>query len=55
MPPRRPAACAFGTFFVGQVLLGAVWAIFHILIVLLQAYIFTVLPIVYISMAEQHH
>ncbi|HTP38354.1 MAG TPA: F0F1 ATP synthase subunit A [Steroidobacteraceae bacterium] len=38
-----------------QILLGAGWAIFHILIVLLQAYIFTVLPIVYISMAQEHH
>ena len=42
-------------FFVGQVLMGAIWAIFHILIVVLQAYIFMVLPIVYISMAEEHH
>jgi F-type H+-transporting ATPase subunit a len=38
-----------------QIVLGAGWAIFHILIVLLQAYIFTVLPIVYISMAQEHH
>jgi len=44
-----------GAFFIGQVAMGAVWAIFHILIVLLQAYIFMVLPIVYISMAEEHH
>ncbi len=44
-----------GVFFLTQVLLGAVWAIFHILIVVLQAYIFTVLPVVYISMAEEHH
>jgi F-type H+-transporting ATPase subunit a len=51
----QASGAVFGAFFVGQVLLGAVWAIFHILIVLLQAYIFTVLPIVYISMAEQHH
>jgi F-type H+-transporting ATPase subunit a len=51
----QASGIAFGTFFVGQVLLGAVWAIFHLIIVLLQAYIFTVLPIVYISMAEQHH
>ena len=42
-------------FVVGQVLMGAIWAIFHILIVVLQAYIFMVLPIVYISMAEEHH
>jgi F-type H+-transporting ATPase subunit a len=41
--------------FAGQVLLGSAWAIFHILIVLLQAYIFMVLPIVYISMASEHH
>jgi F-type H+-transporting ATPase subunit a len=38
-----------------QVLLGSIWAIFHILIVLLQAFIFMVLPIVYISMAMEHH
>ncbi|MFO1427118.1 MAG: F0F1 ATP synthase subunit A [Steroidobacteraceae bacterium] len=43
------------SLFLGQVLFGAGWAIFHILIVLLQAYIFMVLPIVYISMAEEHH
>jgi F-type H+-transporting ATPase subunit a len=41
--------------FITQVLLGAAWAIFHILIVVLQAYIFMVLPVVYISMAEEHH
>ncbi|HXS29728.1 MAG TPA: F0F1 ATP synthase subunit A [Steroidobacteraceae bacterium] len=46
---------AFGGFFVAQVVLSAAWAIFHILIVGLQAYIFTVLPIVYLSMAEEHH
>jgi len=44
-----------GVFALVQILLGAGWAIFHILIVLLQAYIFMVLPIVYISMAEEHH
>jgi F-type H+-transporting ATPase subunit a len=41
--------------FLGQVVMGTAWAIFHILIVVLQAYIFMVLPIVYISMAEEHH
>jgi F-type H+-transporting ATPase subunit a len=41
--------------FSAQILFGAGWAIFHILIVLLQAYIFMVLPIVYIAMAEEHH
>ncbi|TAN54150.1 MAG: F0F1 ATP synthase subunit A [Betaproteobacteria bacterium] len=42
-----------GTFF--GVLLGLGWAIFHILIVLLQAYIFMMLTIVYIAMAHEHH
>src|SRR5512134_195257 len=35
--------------------LGLGWAIFHILIVVLQAYIFMMLTIVYISMAHEHH
>jgi len=39
----------FGSF------LGLLWAIFHILIVLLQAYIFMMLTVVYISMAHEHH
>src|SRR3954466_6623746 len=36
-------------------ILGVGWAIFHILIVLLQAYIFMMLTIVYVSMAHEHH
>src|SRR5512139_3603891 len=31
------------------------WAIFHILIVALQAYIFMMLTIVYFAMAHEHH
>jgi F-type H+-transporting ATPase subunit a len=42
-----------GTFF-GTVL-GVGWAIFHILIVALQAYIFMMLTIVYIAMAHESH
>src|SRR6266850_1569532 len=42
-----------GTFF--GALFGLGWAIFHILIVLLQAYIFMMLTIVYVSMAHEHH
>jgi len=38
-----------------QVLLGLVWAIFHILVITLQAFIFMVLTIVYLSMAHEHH
>jgi len=42
-----------GTLFAS--LLGVGWAIFHILIVLLQAYIFMMLTVVYISMAHEQH
>jgi F-type H+-transporting ATPase subunit a len=42
-----------GTIF-GSVL-GLGWAIFHILIVVLQAYIFMMLTIVYLSMAHDSH
>jgi len=42
-----------GTVFGG--ILGAGWAIFHILIVLLQAFIFMMLTVVYIAMAHEHH
>jgi len=42
-----------GTFF--GFVLGLGWAIFHILIVLLQAYIFMMLTVVYIAMAHEHH
>jgi F-type H+-transporting ATPase subunit a len=34
---------------------GTVWALFHILIVLLQAYIFMMLTLVYIGQAHDHH
>ena len=47
---------------VGGVLAGATagalywaWAVFHILIILLQAFIFMVLSTVYIAMAHEHH
>jgi F-type H+-transporting ATPase subunit a len=42
-----------GTIF-GSIL-GFFWAVFHILIVLLQAYIFMMLTVVYIAMAHEHH
>jgi len=42
-------------WWVASVFFGSVWAVFHILIVLLQAYIFMMLTIVYISLAHEHH
>jgi F-type H+-transporting ATPase subunit a len=32
-----------------------IWAVFHILIITLQAFIFMVLTIVYMDMAHRHH
>ena len=43
------AGTLFGT------LLGAGWAIFHILIITLQAFIFMMLTVVYLSMAHESH
>jgi F-type H+-transporting ATPase subunit a len=40
---------------IAQVILGLVWALFHILVITLQAFIFMVLTIVYLSMAHEHH
>ena len=34
---------------------GVGWAVFHVLIVLLQAYIFMMLTIVYIQMSHESH
>lgn len=38
-----------------QWLLGAPWAIFHLLIITLQAFVFMMLTIVYLSMAHESH
>ena len=40
---------------VGHLLAGSVWAIFHILIVLLQAFIFMMLTLVYVGQAHEGH
>lgn len=67
--PFSLAMRLFGNMFAGEVifiliallpfwaiwLLDVPWAIFHILIVTLQAFIFTVLSIVYLSAAHEHH
>ncbi|MDD3884167.1 MAG: F0F1 ATP synthase subunit A [Gallionella sp.] len=43
------------TLYGSQILLSLGWAIFHILIVTLQAFIFMTLTIVYLDMAHQEH
>ena len=40
---------------VGHIIAGSIWAIFHILIVLLQAFIFMMLTLVYIGQAHESH
>ena len=40
---------------VAGAVLGSLWAIFHILIVALQAFIFMMLTVVYLSMAHESH
>ena len=44
-----------GVFTAGSIILSWGWAVFHILIILLQAFIFMVLSSVYIAMAHEHH
>ncbi len=39
----------------GHAVLGLAWAIFHILVITLQAFIFMMLTIVYLAMAHEHH
>jgi len=45
-----PLASAFW-----QIILATGWALFHVLIISLQAYIFMVLSVVYMAMAADHH
>jgi len=40
---------------VGHVIAGSIWAIFHILIIVLQAFIFMMLTLVYIGQAHEAH
>ena len=40
---------------VAQFVLAFVWAVFHLLVITLQAFIFMVLTIVYLAMAQEHH
>ncbi|MBC9073182.1 F0F1 ATP synthase subunit A [Thauera sp. CAU 1555] len=46
-------ATAFG--FIGHIVAGTVWAIFHILIIVLQAFIFMMLTLVYVGQAHESH
>ena len=40
---------------IGHIIAGSVWAIFHILIITLQAFVFMMLALVYLGQAHDHH
>lgn len=44
-----------GLLWIGGVIAGTIWAIFHILIITLQAFIFMMLTLVYIGQAHESH
>ena len=53
-------AVGFGSFggialWFGQIIAGAAWAIFHILIITLQAFIFMMLALIYLGQAHDSH
>ena len=41
--------------FLFQFVLGIVWSLFHILVITLQAFIFMILTIIYLTMAQESH
>ncbi|MEI6095810.1 MAG: F0F1 ATP synthase subunit A, partial [Gammaproteobacteria bacterium] len=49
------APVATATLAVTQFVLWLGWSIFHILVITLQAFIFMVLTIVYLSLAHEDH
>jgi F-type H+-transporting ATPase subunit a len=67
--PLSLALRLFGNMFAGELIFiliailpwwvqfppGAIWAVFHILIITLQAFLFMMLTIIYISMAHDNH
>jgi F-type H+-transporting ATPase subunit a len=42
-------------FLVLQYFLALLWTVFHLLVITIQAFIFAVLTVVYLSMASEHH
>lgn len=67
--PLSLALRLFGNMFAGELIFiliaimpwwmqwppGAIWAIFHILVITLQAFLFMMLTIIYLSMAQENH
>lgn len=67
--PLSLALRLFGNMFAGELIFiliaimpwwiqwppGAIWAIFHILVITLQAFLFMILTVIYLSMAQEGH
>ena len=49
------ASLSGGLFFVGHVIAGTVWTLFHILVITLQAFIFMMLALIYLGQAHDAH
>ena len=52
---KSGSVAADAVLFIVQVVLGSAWAIFHILIIGLQAYLFMILTFVYLGQAHESH
>jgi len=44
-----------GLLFVGHLIAGTVWTLFHILVITLQAFIFMMLALIYLGQAHDAH
>ncbi|MCM3562882.1 F0F1 ATP synthase subunit A [Hydrogenophaga intermedia] len=44
-----------GLFFVGHLIAGTIWTLFHILVIVLQAFIFMMLALIYLGQAHDAH
>jgi F-type H+-transporting ATPase subunit a len=49
------ASLGGGLFFIGHLIAGTVWTLFHILVITLQAFIFMVLTLIYLGQAHDAH
>lgn len=49
------ASLGGGLFFIGHIIAGTVWTLFHILVITLQAFIFMMLTLIYLGQAHDAH
>lgn len=49
------ASLGGGLFFIGHIIAGTIWTLFHILVITLQAFIFMMLTLIYLGQAHDAH